>query len=308
MDNIRLATFLGIQRWSYYSNWRSQDSLCTKCCWYWILTSSCWSSRIYYLQSRRTANAVLLYWHKDQRETYRNLYWFWRYQSISRSSRLQIYSEVSRFWTYSHQWYCQDSLCTKRYWYWSIQEILWSCRVYYLQSRREANALLLCWNKRSRESICYRNRIWYFTSYWRIHSVTHICRATIWYNTCIWRSEDFLCTKRYWYWYTQKDWWFCRVYYLQSRREANVILLYWRRKRQQICCCRWIWYSLWIQWCICCYSICLRNSRSIQSQWRSTYCILSYTLWFWYIQEILWCSRISYCQPRRETTPILLRR
>ena len=110
--------------------------------WLWISQEIQWCSREYYLQSRREATSILLYW-IWYRESYiqssrgRN-----RYSSSWRSGCC-MGSILLRKWKNSYYWNCRYRQNESILWIWFTQEILWCCREYYIQSRRETTSILL---------------------------------------------------------------------------------------------------------------------------------------------------------------------
>ena len=296
--------------------WCSGYCTCSKSHWFWFTICTIWSSRILYCKSRRETTTILIHWN-----SYRVLYsstrnWIWTcktfWHNFTRNShicRATIRNNLC-------SWRCKRSLYSTTYWFWFTVCTQWCCRSSWIQSARRSTTIQVYWRTyRSvyRESSRRGNRD---QTFWRYNSPdSHLCRATIRYNLCIWRCRNSKIQTIYWFGFSQKTIWFCRIYHIQPRREANALLLHgWNYKREAYRVLCWCGYTnqtsqrftqrlpnlrlpTKLEW--------FWNSQSI---WRSRYSLLSSILWFWYIQEVLWCSRISHCQSRREANALLLHR
>ena len=137
------------------------------------------------IQTRSKCSSRLLA--QEQKKLLREKSVRWTIQSIWRS---RCPRQIRTHWrrNYLHQWQCTHYKVQRFCWIWIYSNSQWCCRIYYLQPRREANALLVCRNKRFRKN--YSKRTW---DTWRIYtsgnfrrSTSHLCRKIIWQCCCFW--------------------------------------------------------------------------------------------------------------------------
>ena len=162
---------------------RSLEILSTKSPYYILVlvpqkTIGC--SRIYHLQSRREANALLVHWSRSRKYNCKRSQSGWTIQGIWRS---RCPGQICTHWRRNNlrQWRCTYHKSKRLRWIWYYPNSFWCSGISYCQPRRKKCFLLLPWRKNFRET--YDKRIW---NSWQVHSTrnfwrssTHIRRTTI---------------------------------------------------------------------------------------------------------------------------------